>query len=85
MPRMMVDVPEELADRIRHTPSEFGVAGRPSAARVLRLLVERGVRALDEERREAARRETYAEWADDPDATVDAERNLARMRAQGRL
>ncbi len=85
VPRMMVDVPDELAERIRHAPAEFGVAGRPSAARVLRFLVERGARAVDEERREAVRRETYAAWADDPDAAADAERNLTRMRAQGRL
>ena len=85
MPRMMVDVPDDLAERIRHAPAEFGVPGRASAARVLRFLVERGAQAVDEERREAARRETYAAWADDPDAAADAERNLTRMRAQGRL
>lgn len=85
MPRMMVDVPEDLAERVRRGNEEFGLAGQPSAARVLRFLIERGACAVDEERREAERQATYAAWADDPDAWSDAERNLARMQAQGRL
>lgn len=85
MPRMMVDLPDELAERIRRGDAEFGLPGRPSAARVLRFLVERGARAVDEEHREIERRLTYAAWAGDPDAQADAERNLARMRDQRRL
>ena len=85
MPRMMVDLPDDLSERIRRAPEEFGFSGRPSVSRVLRLLVERGARAIDEERREAVRRATYAAWADDPDPAKDAARNLARMREQGRL
>lgn len=85
MPRLMVDLPDELAERVRRAPEEFGLSGRPSASRVLLFLVERGLRAVDEERREAERRATYDTWADDEETLADAEWNFAQARSEGRL
>ncbi|MBI4494280.1 MAG: hypothetical protein HY690_15950 [Chloroflexi bacterium] len=82
---MMVDLPDELAERVRKGHDEFGLPGRPSASRVLLFLIERGLRAVEDERREAARRATYDAWADGEDALADAERNFAQARTEGRL
>jgi hypothetical protein len=66
--RAYIPVPEDLERAVRERPEEYGFTRGMSAASIYARMIERGARALKEERERRERIELYRAWANDDES-----------------
>lgn len=83
--RAYIPVPDEVERSVRERPEEYGFPRGMSAASIYARMIERGARALREERERRERIELYRAWADDDESHEAVAETMRRAFEDGVL